>query len=237
MEQHRSNIIEKKLEAKAAAPNSSKDYDSKREDSRSALDAPELNYFEDTHKTESIATILGRYEVVPDRVADINKNCTQDQKASLKDFLGAALFYFEEKTKGTRVKGVTEKTNQDELITNMLKLAKTALPTIEKFKAYIDKVFTSKLLTGQTKSGWVADISWVMRPQNVINVLEGKYHDKIDSLNKENIIAFSRGQMHFNNLGQIEQNWINAKCSGRWESFKQTMTDDLLCRELGLSKL
>lgn len=43
------------------------------------------------------------------------------------------------------------------------------------FFLYVKK---SKFLTGKTKKPFQADLEWLVRPTNMVNVLEGKYHDR-----------------------------------------------------------
>ncbi|MGH8118018.1 MAG: hypothetical protein ACREPJ_12080 [Rhodanobacteraceae bacterium] len=57
------------------------------------------------------------------------------------------------------------------------------LPSLEAFGNYFDDVAASRFLTGRvdTRHGrtpFVADIDWLMKPGNLVKVLEGKYHDR-----------------------------------------------------------
>ena len=56
------------------------------------------------------------------------------------------------------------------------------LPTLEAFGNYFDDVAASRFLTGRAGSHgdrkpFVADFDWLLKPSNLVKVLEGKYHD------------------------------------------------------------
>ena len=45
----------------------------------------------------------------------------------------------------------------------------------ENWKAAIDKIRQSPFLTGTNDRGWKADIDWLLKPGNILKVIEGKY--------------------------------------------------------------
>lgn len=56
------------------------------------------------------------------------------------------------------------------------------LPTLDAFGNYFDDVAASRFLTGRVnghgdRKPFVADFDWLLKPSNLVKVLEGKYHD------------------------------------------------------------
>lgn len=52
---------------------------------------------------------------------------------------------------------------------------------IEKITVVLRKAGESDFLNGRNDKAWKADFEWILRPQNFIKVLEGKYENKITS--------------------------------------------------------
>lgn len=47
-----------------------------------------------------------------------------------------------------------------------------------------EKSFKSKFLTGENNHGWKADFDWILRPENFVKILEGRYDDSEMKNNK-----------------------------------------------------
>lgn len=53
------------------------------------------------------------------------------------------------------------------------------------------KVAASRFLTGENNQGWKADFDWIMKPQNFIKILEGKYQNNEHGTSKSNEQLFA----------------------------------------------
>lgn len=49
----------------------------------------------------------------------------------------------------------------------------------EKITLVLENASKSKFLAGQNNRGWTADLDWLLKPENFVKTLEGKYDDKL----------------------------------------------------------
>lgn len=87
----------------------------------------------------------------------------------------------EYKLSGTQLK-ITEKRKR--VINNLLKEYST-----EEVLQAMEKVYTSRFLQGNNKTGWQMSFDWFINKSNFLKVLEGNYDDKTSSEIKNNNIS------------------------------------------------
>jgi hypothetical protein len=64
---------------------------------------------------------------------------------------------------------------------NRLRKVKTIwrdYPSLEEFQQVFTRVSASFFLTGKNDFNWKADLDWIMKPANWVNILEGKYDNR-----------------------------------------------------------
>ena len=64
----------------------------------------------------------------------------------------------------------------------------------------ITKASQSDFLNGKSRSGWVADFTWLFRPSNFQKVLEGNYDNRTNNYNETNNHKSSVGSNHTNTV-------------------------------------
>jgi hypothetical protein len=56
----------------------------------------------------------------------------------------------------------------------------------------------SQFLNGANDRGWKADFDWVLKPSSFLNILEGKYNNKING--NEVIPSYGKAGVDLNNI-------------------------------------